>query len=180
LGRFLASKRSPQRMPPMTIQRHAAFHQPLLRSIQTLALWAAQIATWQAEAVERQIVEPNLVHLRNEATREWSAFPEIPAASKLELHFQAERNAVPLALRLRQQDVKQLWRVALNATPLGELARDENDQIIYLQVPAGSLLDGDNVLRIESPARGAQVADDIHVGELWIKPRSVREVLSEA
>jgi hypothetical protein len=80
---------------------------------------------------------------------------------------------------LRQQDVKQAWRVLLNGKSLGELVRDENDQILYLPIPTGALNDGQNVLRVESPALAAALSDDIRVGEISIDPRPVAEALQE-
>src|SRR5688572_26889800 len=67
-----------------------------------------------------QIIEPRFVHLR-EGIREWSSFPEAPATARLEVRFAAAKNDREYALRLRQQDVKQAWRMLLNDKPLGEL-----------------------------------------------------------
>ena len=83
---------------------------------------------------QRQIVEPRLVHLRSGPVREWSSFPGEAEAAHLELRFDAAKNAGEAALRLRQQDVKQAWRVLLNGKSLGELVRDENDQVLYLSL----------------------------------------------
>src|SRR5262245_8380342 len=133
-----------------------------------------------AIGAEPVTIQPRLVHLRNDPTREWSSFPEQAEAASLEAKFPVDANAGECALRLRQQDVKQAWRVLLNGKPLGELARDEADLVIYLPIKPGSLLAGENVLRIESPARGPQNADDIRVGEIRLENRPVVEALSEA
>jgi CubicO group peptidase (beta-lactamase class C family) len=123
------------------------------------------------------VVEPQLVHLRSGAEREWSSFPAAAAGTKLEARFAAAKNAGELALRLRQQDVKQRWRVLLNGEPLGDLVRDEMDLVAYLPIPAGGMIDGQNLLRIESPP---QPSDEVRVGELRVEPRSVRDALAEA
>jgi hypothetical protein len=128
----------------------------------------------------RLAIEPRLVHLRNDQAREWSSFPERPEVERLEVRFAAEPNRGEYALRLRQQDVKQTWRVLLNDKPLGDLVREEADLAIYLPIPTGALAAGENTLRIESPARGARLSDDIRVGEIWIEPRPVADVLAEA
>lgn len=125
-------------------------------------------------------LHPKLVHLRNEPTREWSTFPEQAENTKLEISFAAETNAKEFALGIRQQDVKQLWRVLLNGKPLGELIRDEADIVFYLPVPAQALKNGENILLIEAKAGGKPAADDIRVGELSLEPKPVREVLSAA
>jgi hypothetical protein len=125
-------------------------------------------------------IEPRFVHVRNETVREWSSFPAQAEGVHLEVRFTAAANAGEFALRLRQQDVKQTWRVLLNGKPLGELIRDEADLVFYLPIAPGGLVNGENTLRIESPARGPQSADDIRVGQLRIESRPVSEVLSEA
>jgi hypothetical protein len=131
-------------------------------------------------AADPLVIEPRLVHLRNNPAREWSSFPEKAEAASLETRFAAEANAGEFALSLRQQDVKQAWRVLLNGKRLGDLVREEADLIVYFAVPAGALASGENTLRIESPARGAQNADDIRVGEIRLDPRAVAEALNEA
>ena len=106
------------------------------------------------------------------AVREWSTFPEAAEAAHLELKFAATPNAADCALLLRQQDVKQVWQVALNGKKLGELTRDENDMVVAFAVPAGTLVDGDNSLRIEPRSPTAATSDDIGVGEIALHRRS--------
>lgn len=127
-----------------------------------------------------QSIEPRWIHLRNDPIREWSSFPATPNAAELEVHFNAAKNPAEYALRLRQQDVKQSWRVLLNGKPLGDLTRDEADLVIYLPVAPGALVAGENALRIEPTARGAKAADDIRVGQITLEPRSTEAALQEA
>jgi hypothetical protein len=128
-------------------------------------------------AAHERLLDSKLHHLRAGPQREWSDFPQEAEGPHLQVHFQAERNAAEWTLRLRQQDVKEAWKVLLNGKDLGRLAVDENDQVIYLPVPADRLVVGDNVLRIEQVGK---VADDIRVGELVLDERPVSKVLSEA
>ncbi|MEX2174006.1 MAG: CehA/McbA family metallohydrolase [Pirellulaceae bacterium] len=126
-------------------------------------------------------IEPRLVHLRSGEEREWSSFPAAAQGSHLEVRFAwPASNPGEYALKLRQQDVKQPWRVLLNGQPLGELIRDEADLTHYLPVAAGRIVAGENVLRIESAASATSPSDDIRVGQLRIEPRGVRDALSEA
>jgi hypothetical protein len=129
---------------------------------------------------QRQILEPRLTHLRSGNVREWSSFPAQSEGDHLETRFSARKNASELAIRVRQQDVKQSWRVLLNGKSLGELVHDENDQILCLSIPTAALTDGENVLRVESPTRAPALADDIRVGEIWIEPRPMASALAEA
>src|SRR5207244_4423218 len=74
-------------------------------------------------------------------------------------------------------DVRLTWKVLLNGKELGRLAADENDTVIYLPVPAGRLLAGENTLTIEQVGKAS---DDIRVGEIILQKRPVGKALSEA
>ncbi|MCA9226886.1 MAG: PHP domain-containing protein, partial [Planctomycetales bacterium] len=104
-------------------------------------------------------------------------FAESPDADSLTVAFQAEANSTEQTLRLRQQDVKQAWRVELNGQPLGQLERDENDMIVYFAIPAGRLLDGENILTVSTTAKDA---DDIRVGQIQLDTRPREQVLRES
>ena len=117
-------------------------------------------------------------HLRIDGAREWSDFPETPEADKLELKFQSKSNSKVYSLSIRQQDIKQSWRVSLNGKELGRLSRDENDMLVYFDIPAKTLTDGENLLLVEQTGRKA--ADDVRVGQITLYPRPKSEVLSEA
>jgi hypothetical protein len=139
---------------------------------------ALSVLHHEAAAVETVLTD-RLHHLRGEGPREWTEFPETPEAASLELKFHATPNATEYALSLRQQDVKQNWRVRLNGKDLGRLVVDENDMVLCLAVPAGTLVEGENVLRIEAGGRHAQ-PDDIRIGEIALRARTRDAVLSEA
>lgn len=117
-------------------------------------------------------------HLRAGGPQEWSSFPESPAAEFQEVKFAARKSAGDRTLILRQQDVKQLWLVQINGKELARLPVDENDMVVYFTVPAGMLIDGENVLRIEQ-APGSRQADDVRIGQIVMDPRPRQEVLSE-
>lgn len=123
------------------------------------------------------VIDARLHHLRSGTQREWSDFPAEAEGASHTVKFQAKPNAAEQALRLRQQDVKQTWKVTLNGKELGRLVADENDTEIVLPVPAGRLIDGENALVIEAAGRAP---DDIRVGEIALDGRPVKEVLSEA
>ncbi|HKB04571.1 MAG TPA: CehA/McbA family metallohydrolase [Gemmataceae bacterium] len=141
-----------------------------------IVVLAALVVCHRSGAAET-VLDARLHHLRNGSEREWADFPEKPEAQALTVRFQAAANAGERALRLRQQDVKQTWRVLLNGKALGQLVTDENDTVIYLPVPVNRLADGENVLRIEAASK---VADDVRVGEITLDDRPMAEVLNEA
>jgi hypothetical protein len=140
------------------------------------AILVTLLAAGWTSAAER-ILDAKLHHLRVGAEREWSEFPLQPEGPNLVLRFPIERNAGEWTLRLRQQDVRQTWKVLLNGKELGRLVSDENDMVIYLPVPANWLLAGDNTLLIEQVGK---IADDIRVGEIVLHDRPVSQALSEA
>lgn len=123
------------------------------------------------------VIEAPLHHLRAGTQREWADFPAEARGASLTTKFQSKANTGEQTLRLRQQDVKQTWKVLLNGKELGRLITDENYTELVLPVPAGRLVDGENILVVEAVGR---VSDDIRVGEISLDDRGVKEVLSEA
>jgi hypothetical protein len=144
------------------------------RSFIFLAITLACAPSLQAKEL---ILDPKLHHLRFGNVREWSDFPEQAEGPSLVVRFQAEVNATEQTLRLRQQDVRQTWKVMLNGKERGRLPPDENDMIIYLPLPPGALVGGENTLRIEQVG---QIVDDVRVGEIVLDDRPSTQVLSEA
>ena len=126
---------------------------------------------------EQIVVSPRMHHLRVTDEREWADFPAMAEASELRLSFNAKANSRPATLRLRQQDIKQKWTVQLNDAMLGELRIDENDMVVYFEVPAERLRAGSNELVISQ--RGNK-SDDVRIGELSIDERELSDVLNEA
>jgi hypothetical protein len=129
-----------------------------------------------ATARER-VLDAALHHLRAGSQREWSDFPQKAEGPSLVLRFQAESNPGEWTLRLRQQDVRQPWRVQLGGKELGRLQPTEDDTVMCLPVPPGWLVTGENVLAIEQMNK---VADDIRVGGVRLDDRPMSQVLNEA
>lgn len=140
--------------------------------LSVLAAWPSA----QGQGGER-VLEPRLRHLRVGGAREWADFPMEAEASRLPLRFSAEANAAESTLRLRQQDVRQNWKILLNDKELARLVADENDTVLYLPVPAGALRSGENILVIEQIGK---IPDDVRVGEIVLIDRPRSEVVSEA
>lgn len=145
----------------------------------TMLLSGQSWAVNAADGLTARSIESRLLHLRNKSEREWSNFPLAPDAAKLSTTFTAARNSAEYGLLLRQQDVKQAWRVVLNGKRLGDLVRDESDQTAGFVIPAGALNDGDNVLVVEI-ASAKDPADDIRVGQIRLIHGPLMGALSEA
>ncbi len=127
-----------------------------------------------------QILDDQLHHLRIEGPREWDDFPEVPEASSLVIQFDAVENSEPATIQLRQQDVKQNWSVLLNDVKLGKLSTDANDMVLYYEVPAKSLHNGNNELKIEQVISKRSSPDDIRVGQIVLHQQSREKVLAES
>src|SRR6516225_8295782 len=89
-----------------------------------LALLAVLVAGASAAAKTIQI-DAEMHHLRAGDQREWSDFPARAEGPNLSLRFKSARNDAEWTLRLRQQDVKQTWKVLLNGEELGKVVSDE-------------------------------------------------------
>jgi hypothetical protein len=126
---------------------------------------------------QARVLEAGMHHLRKGDQPEWASFPPKAKAEQLTVRFTDQANPAEQTLRLRQQDVKQAWPVTLNGRKLGALTRDENDMIVYLAVPPGTLRTGENTLLIE---QSSEVPDDIRVGEVALEIRPLDQVLTEA
>ena len=112
--------------------------------------------------------------------REWDEFPLAAEAERIELSFDAEINNQEWTLKIRQQDVKQLWHVRINEHDLGPLRQDENDMVVYLAIAPGQVIDGANTLMVEHSGRKTRIADDIRVGEIALTRGPVNETLTES
>lgn len=111
-------------------------------------------------------IESAQIHLRSGQVREWSSFPaKAPQSQEWKVGAPASQQA--RLLTLRQQDVKQSWRVLLNGAPLGELLLDERDALAVLPIASGAITGPDDVLRIEPKGKHAS-PDDIRVGPIQL------------
>src|SRR5437868_14037348 len=106
---------------------------------------AVALLTLPAPAVAAPtVLDARLHHLRAGTVREWADFPAEAEGPSLTVRFRAAKNPAEQTLRLRQQDVKQTWKVLLNGKDLARLVADENDTELALAVPPGRLADGEN------------------------------------
>ncbi len=127
---------------------------------------------------ETKVIEQGFLHLRSHEPREWSSFPEVSIAKRLDRKFDSPANTSPWTLSLRQHDVKQTWQVHLNGESLGKLVQDENDLSGDFEIPAGRIVDGQNLLEIFQI--GSEVSDDVRVGEVRLHRFAPTTLRSEA
>ncbi len=145
--------------------------------ISLLAVVAA-FGTPPSAHAEKHVVTARLHHLRGGDRREWDTFPKESEGDRLEVRFSGRTNKRPATLHVRQQDVKQRWQVKLNEQSLGRLVVDENDMLLCFDVPAGVLIDGENLLTVTAEGRH-RLSDDIRVGEITLDDRPREEALGE-
>jgi len=113
-------------------------------------------------------------HLGTEGRPEWREFAgSHPEGRRLELRFEARANPTEVTLLIRQQGVKLGWEVRLNDRRLGELQPVEAALVRALDVPPGTLRDGENRLMI-GPPNGE---DDVILDGIALDPRPVRQAL---
>lgn len=115
-------------------------------------------------AADPLVVEPQMVHLRSGAEREWTYFAETAHGRHWEKKLGPVKRDQAYLLRLCQQDVKQAWGITLDGKPLGELTLDERDLRRELLLEPGKLREG-SLLRIE-PKGKHNLSDDIRIGRI--------------
>jgi hypothetical protein len=134
-------------------------------------------AVLRSAAADNLVITERMHHLRSGAEREWAEFPEQAEGTELVRAFEARPNPGEQTLRLRHRDLKQPWRVLLNGKEIARLPFEEADMITDWVVPAGTLRDGSNELRIRCSGGGS---DDVLIGEVTLIDRPREQVLSEA
>jgi hypothetical protein len=115
-------------------------------------------------------------HLRSGPDREWAEFPPQASGAELTLAFETTRNAAERTLRLRHRDLKQAWRVLLNGKAIAQLPFDEADMVTYWTVPADTLRDGINELKVQCTGKSA--SDDVVIGPIALVDWPRQQVLS--
>ena len=104
----------------------------------TPAACFAALALSGAALAEAVPLDGAMHHLRSGTAREWADFPAEAEGPSLTVRFRSTANTAERALRLRQQDVKQPWRVLLNGKELVRLTTDDdNSDAIRLYVRLG-------------------------------------------
>lgn len=109
--------------------------------------------------------------------KEWDDFPDHVESSAMEYVFDAKSNSSSWTLSLRQQNVKESWKVVLNEKELGRLMRDENDLRSDFEIPPQLLQESNNQLSIHA---ASSKLDDVRVGEIEIHDQSLEALRNEA
>jgi hypothetical protein len=111
------------------------------------------------------VLSPRTQHLGKAGSWEWEHYKDKPVdAERLDIPFTAQPNATACTLHLWQRDVKLNWPVFLNNKKLGNLTTAETPLETVLEIPPGTLVEGENKLRIEAPPS----LDDIEIGPVSI------------
>jgi hypothetical protein len=141
---------------------------------------ACSVVIWLNSLAAGRVLDEGMHHLRSGDAREWDEFPQRAEGRELVLKFASSPNAAEQALRLRQRDVKQVWRVRLNEKDLGTLVQDESAIVHYLAIPAQTLREGDNELRVSCDGGAGTASDDVSVGDVELVEKPRAEALAEA
>ena len=117
-------------------------------------------------------------HLGTKGVPEWKEFAKLtPDGRNLSLNFEAKAYSKESTLFIRQDDVKEAWRISLNGKRIGNLERFESKVLHVLKVPPGTLRDGENKLNLAAPVTAI---DDIFVGESFIETSPESTALSHS
>jgi hypothetical protein len=142
-----------------------------------LAVLFLLIVGLQSAPAADLVITGRMHHLRSAADREWAEFPTQAEGRELVLAFHTKPNDAEQTLRLRHRDLKQPWRVLLNGTEIARLPFDETDTMTFWAVPAGTLKEGRNDLRIHCTG---SASDDVLIGQATLTDRPREQLLSEA
>ena len=116
-----------------------------------------------AEAL--RTLDAKVYHLGTPGFPEWEEFAKSKAhGRRLDITFDAEPNAKPQTLLIRQRQVKARWPVLLNNQRIGYLLNIDSKLVHSVTVPAGKLRAGKNTLSIVAP----KTTDDIEVGPIQL------------
>jgi hypothetical protein len=147
----------------------------LVSSLLALFLFGAAVAT--AAPAEQRTLDARRYHLRSGTNAEWEEFAASqPFGRRLDVTFEARRNATEQTLLLWQDEVRQDWRVELNGRRLGSLHLMEAPLDFALRIPPGALRDGSNVLSIVPPREN----DDIRIGDLRLSSERLEATLNQS
>jgi hypothetical protein len=132
------------------------------------------------------VIDARMHHLRWGEGREWAEFPAKAEGAEYVVTFDARAGDAERTLRIRHRDLKQVWTVRLNGVEIGRLPQDENEMVTYRALPATSVRQGQNELRVTPPpalkgplpAEGG--SDDVMIGEAELIDAPRAQVLSGA
>ena len=116
-------------------------------------------------AATLRTLEAKVYHLGTPGFPEWEEFAKSKAhGRRLDITFDAEPNAKPQTLLIRQRQVKARWPVLLNNQRIGYLLNIDSKLVHSIAMPAGKLRAGQNTLSIVAP----KTTDDIEVGPIQL------------
>lgn len=138
-----------------------------MHSKRFLILCGAFLMLWTSVAgAEQRLILNEPVHLGIAGEPEWEIFAgRSPAGESLRLEFEADASPGEGTLFIHQSDVKQDWTVELNGRRIGSLFLMEADVVQTIPVPAGTLRQGRNELKIT-----ARVPEDIVLHRIVLHP----------
>jgi hypothetical protein len=141
------------------------------------ARWLAAGAIGMTLLSKGDVIDATRHHLRSGTAAEWQEFAsKTPQGKRLDLRFEAKRNATDATLLIQQDNVKLDWRVEVNGTRVGNLFLMEEPLVWAMTVPAGTLRAGVNTLSIIPPKEN----DDIVVGPFQLETQPLDKVLGDA
>ncbi len=144
------------------------------RSLLALLLGGLALSAALAQQDPTELVlDPDMHHLGNDETPEWTEAPSSPEGSGLDFEFQTKANAEEWTLVYTQRNINDRWSIHVNGEEVIVLDPAEELVEVFQPLPAGTFLDGRNRFEL----RTNQPADDITFGRVRLVQASFREVL---
>ncbi len=95
-----------------------------------------------------RVLEAKFHHLGDNLVDLWPEVPAQPEGTRLDIKFEAKRNAKDCTLTLTIWDVNHTASIEINGKKVDDLAPAQLRKDVYANIPAGSLRDGQNILSI--------------------------------
>lgn len=144
----------------------------LLHRILVVAAIGCASLTYAAQP--GRVLEAGYFHLGDDVVKDWPEAPAEPGGFELEIRFDAKANKGDNTLMITQRHVDNAWELSINKRRLADLEKCREPGVFHYSLPAGTLVDGTNVLRIV----GRKTRDDITVGRFVLIEAPLREAFN--
>ena len=143
----------------------------MYHSIRVLGGLAVATSCLSLSAQVTPIQVESTIHHLGDSPVDWPGGAPDPEGLELRVSFDAKVNSGEFCLFIKHMHVDNTWPIVVNGVSIGTLERGVTfaDRIYLL--PAGALVDGENVLFLKSDIK----TDDILVGDIRIYPETLRE-----
>ena len=125
------------------------------------------------------VIDAQYHHLGDSEVEDWDGVAKEAGGFDYTRTFTAARNPGPVTLLVRHRDVNSGWSLEINGQAVAILETESAEDDFYYEVPTGTLVDGENTLKL---VPGFAISDesnddDIAFGHVRLYLKSLRDVL---